>query len=408
MERLQKGTKVLLVLAGLFTMVSSCSGNPAIEAIVTAEEEGDKDRGDLSGWGKSLGVNYNEQLKFIDFNNLEKTNTEWVRGFVDFFQLFDKPGALHSDKKILNYLSLKEHGYRTILNIKWNFKGRGEKLPNDDREVMEAYLNFLEDLLEKVWYHTDIIVIGNEPFIETLANEKDQRLVDFYIIVARAVERFRDLHPDWYVPIFVGAFNNLYDPLWRTEAVDSLMEFVQSDPGISGIDLHIHHAEMQQMKDALHYASCKIRDDQKILITEFSLMKHWKAQLTNNINESFAIQYQLRAEMKNYQYIDFALKNPRTANEWFDFLQNSTWFESRKHYLKEAFSLMTNDPKFLVASYAIRQSYPIGQDFTSTTDPWVLNGLFANRTIRQDAGTGQDQLNYSFIDDFISIQNYRK
>jgi hypothetical protein len=66
---------------------------------------------------------------------------------------------------------------------------------------------------------------------------------------------------------------------------------------------------------------------------------------------------------------------------------------------------MTAEPRFWIATYAIRQSYPLGQDFTPTTDPWVLNGLFANRSVVPDPATGWNQSNYSFIDDFISIQN---
>lgn len=44
------------------------------------------------------------------------------------------------------------------------------------------------------------------------------------------------------------------------------------------------------------------------------------------------------------------------------------------------------------------------QDFTPTTDPWVLNGLFANRTLTPDPVNGLNQPNYAFIEDFISIQ----
>ncbi len=388
----------IIVLSGFMLLFLSCSGNdPEIDKPVD-------ETGSLKNYTVALGVNYNEQLQFVDFNDLERSKTTWVRGFIDFFQLYENQPALHSDEKVKNYLLLKSRGYRTILNIKWNFKARSESFPPEGSATMNSYLAFLEQLLEKVWLQTDILVIGNEPFIETSAEEKDQRLVNFYKSVAATVKKFRGKQTGHFVPIFIGAFNNLYDPAWRTESTQSLIAYTKSDLEIAGIDLHIHHASMEQMQSALKYAAGMIRENQKILVTEFSLMKHWKAQLNNPVSESFAAQYQLAPTLKNYQYIDLALKKPRQASEWYNYLKSSNWFESRKHYLQEAFALMKAEPRFLIATYAIRQSYPYDQDFTPTTDPWVLNGLFANRSVVPDPANGQNQANYSFIDDFISIQ----
>lgn len=405
----QRKLTTIFVLALVFA--GSCSGNetlpdqdePAVPEEIPAAEIW-RDTVDLANWPVVLGVNYNEQLQFVDYNDLKRTETTWVRGFVDFFQLYDSPARLNTDEKIINYLSLQKEGYRTILNIKWNFKGRNESLPAKDSPDFDAYMNFLDEVLSKVWYQTDLLVIGNEPFIETRIAERDQRLVDFYMAVTHAVIQLRDRHPDRFVPIFVGAFNNLYEETWQTTAVSSLLSFVKNEPGIAGVDLHIHHSEMEQITTALNFASSRLRDNQKILVTEFSLMKYWKAQMKDTISGSFAEPWQINPAWQNYQYIDYALKNPRPVNEWIAFLQNSVWFESRKHYLKEAHVLMTRQPKFLAGTYAIRQSYPFNQNYTATTDPWVLNGLFANRTVEFDPLSGQNQFNYSFIDDFIDLQ----
>ncbi|MEN6321978.1 MAG: hypothetical protein ABFD09_00585 [Proteiniphilum sp.] len=398
-RRIRKKIPVL-VLVSLFAI--SCSGSEIIP--LQKEETGASDTVDLSTWSAALGVNYNEQLQFIDFNDLKRTKTRWVRGFIDFFQLYDSTKVLLEDEKILNYLSLHKEGYRTILNIKWNFRERDESLPVEDSADFNAYMIFLNKLLEQVWYSTDLLVIGNEPFIETKIAERDHRLVNFYKAVTKSVMKFRDVHPDRYIPVFVGAFNNLYEVTWQTAAVNDLLSFVEKEPGIAGIDLHIHHAEMEHIPAALNFVSDKIRENQKILVTEFSLMKHWKSHLLDAVSEPFALAWHIDLTWKNYQYIDFALKNPRPKNEWVAFLQNSPWFESRKNYLQEAYTLMIGNPRFLVATYAIRQSFPYNQDFKSTNDPWVLNGLFANRTIVQDTLLKQSQFNYSFIDNFIEFQ----
>ncbi len=389
------------VCCGIFMLFGACCCN----AQNTELEMGEKQLLQLADCQKGMGVNYNEQLQFVNFNDLERTQTEWVRGFMDFFQLYENAASLKTDKNVVNYLQLKLHGYLTILNIKWNFKLRSEVFPADGSAIMESYFAFLDQLLELVWQQTDMLVIGNEPFIETPANQKNEALVNFYKSLAARIEKFQARHAGHTVPLFVGAFNNLEDMNWRTEAVKSLMTFVKENPAMAGIDLHIHHATMDQMKEALRYAAANIRGDQKILITEFSLVKHWKSQLNGTIPGSFASKYGYLPTMKNYQYIDLALKQARQSAEWFDFLQSSYWFESQKHYLQEAFSQMLAEPRFLLAMYAIRQSYPYNHDFTPETTPWVLNGLFANRTIVPDSLSGQNQFNYSFIHDFISIQN---
>src|SRR5690242_20597296 len=68
-----------------------------------------------------LDVNYNGQFDFIDSADLARTKTTWVRGFVDFFKLYQDRGQLADDSGISHYLRLKAQGYKTILNIKWDF-----------------------------------------------------------------------------------------------------------------------------------------------------------------------------------------------------------------------------------------------------------------------------------------------
>src|SRR5687767_9140287 len=51
--------------------------------------------------------------------------------------------------------------------------------------------------------------------------------------------------------------------------------------------------------------------------------------------------------------------------------------------------------------YALRQSYPLNIDFTANTDPWVLNGLFMNRSV--ELLNGRSQKSYSFPDQFVQI-----
>lgn len=350
---------------------------------------------------QAVGVNFNGQFNFIDYENLKRTQTSWVRGFIDFFQFYEEPEKLKNDQRLLKYLDLKSNGYKTILNIKWNFRNRS--FPEVGSQEMEAYKAFLNKLLQKVWNKTDIIVVGNEPFIESKREERNSGLVAFYIEMAKEVNRYREGKN--HVPIYLGSFDNMYLERKRIEGVQELLAFAKNQSWLAGISLHIHHAALGQVSKAMDYVHDKIRNDQKILITEFSLMKHWRFKMEETIPAMFAEKYGRDKSEMNYQYIDYALKNPVPREEWVDFLSNSYWFENRKPYLWNVYQLFKSYEKFHVATYAIRQSYPFNKDFTSNTDPWVLNGLFANRTVQPDPETGLKQFNYALIDKFIAIQN---
>ncbi|HEX5552985.1 MAG TPA: hypothetical protein VFX43_07015 [Chitinophagaceae bacterium] len=357
----------------------------------------------LIGGRPRLGVNYNGQFDFVDFEDLGRTETRWVRGFIDFFQFYDKPSLLQSDPRILNYLRLKDHGYKTILNIKWNFSQRN--FPDTAGPEMRRYTAFLTTLLNRVWSETDLIVVGNEPFIESKVTNRGDSLVQFYEKVAHDVENF-ETHRKHLErkPIFIGAFNNLYLSSWQTNSVEKLLAFAKSDPWIGGVDLHIHHNGINQLKVAMNAVKDQIRADQKIIVTEFSLVKYFKAQLDLAIPKEFADAYHYGEAMKNYQYIDRALKDPVSQKEWEDFLSSSSWFETRKHYLRNAFDLLKTYPRFAIATYAMRQSFPPGQNFTAGTMPWILNALYANRTVRMDPGS-PTPFNYAWINDFVAIQD---
>lgn len=359
---------------------------------------------------QTIGVNVNGQFDLMKDENLERSETTWVRGFIDIFQLYPEVSKLNTDPRMKEYLKLKDKGYQTILNIKWNFTGKS--FPATGSQEIKDYKKYLRKFLGKVWKQTDIIVIGNEPFIESKPEERDQRLVEFYKEIANEVNNFKKGQGDGVgngkgikeVPIYLGAFNNLYLNEWRTQAVEDLLAFAEEKNWISGIDLHIHHSAINQVNQAMDYVNDKIRNNQKILITEYSLMKHWRFKMGENIPENFAENYERDVNEKNFQYIDYALKNQVSHQEWVDFLSESYWFENRTRYLWNSYQRMRSYDKFHIGTYALRQSFPFNRDFTNATDPWILNGLFANRTVTLN-NEGLEQFNYAWIDDFKAIQN---
>ncbi|MCM8568301.1 hypothetical protein NE848_02860 [Gramella jeungdoensis] len=365
-------------------------------------DDGSTDTGVLDD-SKNLGVNFNEQLNYIDNDRLLALKTTWVRGFLDYFRYYEDPSLLNTDDKITKYLTLHTYGFKTVLNIKFLYRNRD--YPEQNSAEMQNQMDFLEDLLDRVWDKTDIIVVGNEPIIETDPEDRNDSMFNYYVEAANTVKNYADANGD--KPIFFGAFDNMYQSNRQDlQVVNDLLTFSSTTPWIAGVDMHIHHSSTEQMVDALDYVNARIRSDQKIMVTEFSLKKHFKNQLTGIIPEAFASEYGFSADLQNYEYIDYALKNQVEREQWVDFLSQSPWFENRKNYLSNSFyDVFSTYDKFFMAAYAFRQSFPFNANFTANTDPWILNGMYANRTVEPDPDTGQFQFNYAWPEDFISIQN---
>lgn len=389
-----------LLLFLLVNLVFTAGCADSVNNTDPPEEEPPPPEEEVEPPAQVIGINVNGQYNVMKLENAERSGTIWVRGFLDFFQLYPHESNLESDERVQNYIKLKENGFKNILNLKWDFSNRS--FPGTDSEEMQNYKTYLDKLLEKVWSRTDIIVVGNEPFIESRQSERDNRLIVFYQEIANHIRNFRS-NSERNIPIYVGAFNNLYLEGWRTEAANDLMSFARNNDWIAGIDLHIHHSGINQINDFIDYAELRIRENQKILISEFSIKDHFRSKMGETIPSDFASRYGFDSNVKNYQYIDYALKNTVDRQEWIDFLSNSYWFENRKNYVANAFERFKSYDKFHIATYALRQSYPFNTDFTANTTPWILNGLFGNRTIQPNPETGQDQFNYAWIENFENL-----
>ncbi len=367
-----------------------------------------------------LGVNFNEKLDAINYDNLARTKTTWVRGFLPFFKYYNKPQSIENDERIKQYLTLKEHNYQTILNIKWDFSEKS--FPKLDSEEMNNYLTFLkEKLYAKIWDKTDILVIGNEPFIEydksdpSKKAEFEAELVKFYSKVADETVKYRQ-NQSKKIPIYVGAFNNLYNTKWQTTATADLLKYVKENSEIAGIDLHIHHSNLDEVTKVLDYITPQITTSQKIIVTEFSLKNHFKAQLNQPISSDFLNKYQsLNPAYKNFKtnldYLNYIFEHgtvnqptPHTVSkeEWYDYLKMSPWFENNKFYLENMFAALKKCPNFYLATYAFQQGFAANTVISAKTDPWFFNGLYANFAIQSN--TGAPEFNYAWIDSFLKIQ----
>ncbi|MCG8699493.1 MAG: hypothetical protein MI922_15660 [Bacteroidales bacterium] len=341
-----------------------------------------------------LGVNVNGQWKLVNWNDVSRTNTEWIRGFIDIYK--------YTNSDIQSFKKAKNYGYKVILNVKFDYsvKGQNSDFPSTTDEI-NSVKDKLSDLYDNVWNYTDIIIVGNELFIEAKNDEqRKDPLVKFYKAMLDRTITYR-VQNSKKNTIYLGAINNLWKKYEQTKAVDDLLRFIKGKNLVTGVDLHIHHKNLSDISGAMNYVDCRLRDNQKIIITEYSLMQYFKPKLKLNITPGFADKYGYSTSLKVYQYIDGALKNPVSRNEWVDFFKMNGWYKTKENYISNSYDVFKSYSKFSYATYALRQSYPFNKDFTASTDPWVLNPLYVNRTVVKSVG--KFQFNHNFIDDFRTL-----
>ena len=348
-----------------------------------------------SASGSILGVNYNGLTRNYQKSDVDRTGAQWVRAFVDVTRLYNQGAStIGTDPDLMGLVKAHNDGFKVVLNLKYNFTG--SDFPSDvDSQAFKDLRAFTTQLLNQVFPSVDIIVVGNEPFIESDPADRDNDLVLFYEHMANHVITY-NRNSGRGIPLYVGAFNNLQEPGWQTQAAKDLIAYARNTPGVTGIDLHLHTASIAQMQEAIDWAKQQLGSGKSLISTEFSIKNYFKNQLGKTIDPTFAAQYGIDPSWKVYQYLDYSLQHPRPRTEWVDFLKDSDWFMSHHLALENADKLFDSEG-LVIATYSLRQSQ---SSIGPSTDPWMLNALYCNQSCVPNPSTGEPQFNYQWIDSF--------
>jgi hypothetical protein len=271
---------------------------------------------------------------------------------------------------------------------------------------MDEELARVDKLLDAVLDKIDVVAIGNEPFIESVPRDRlSGALNTFYETVAAHVIAYRKkrFSSGCRTRLYMGALTHLERPGTRTPATDRWMSFARSIREIEGVDIHPHVDTPDGAKAYLDYVLPRLRDDQKFLATEFSLVNLWKKHLNDTIPGEFARRYELPPDIPVWKVIRDALQHPMPEKQWRDFLSTSPWFERNKHYIRDQVGRFRDTGRLAVATYGVVQATAMARDFGPDKQPWLLNSLYASRTVerREDGLPAQ---NYGFFDDFRALQ----
>jgi hypothetical protein len=350
---------------------------------------------------EALGVNYNQFLQSIQEQEVSKVQATWIRGFLDMHLLGNQDPSQSPDIQAI--LKAKAHGRRTILNLKWNYET--EDFPTAGSAAMTQEVDRLNRVLPVLLGKVDILVVGNEPFIETLSTQSGQPLIAFYQTMANDVIAYWNSHPDAAraTQIYMGAFTRLDLPQNRTASVQWMLGYIAAHQELSGPDLHMHMPDFAANQLMLSYVMPWLRPDQKFLVTEFSLVLLWQQHLSDPVSPGFTSRYNLPADLEVFQFINRALQDPVPEAEWRDFIESCTWYMQQKDFLLNAYNLFRSTGKLGVANYGMLQSWTKGRPFISTSTPWLLNALFASATVKvRDNGSAFE--NFPWGAEFTNLQ----
>jgi hypothetical protein len=349
-----------------------------------------------------LGANFNENLDQLDVRELEVARASWVRGFYAMPEADSVPPP--QSPTLVSLHEAHDRGYHTVLSLK--FPKAGTPFPAPGTQEMADELARLDRVLPLVIGTADIVTIGNEPFIESVPAQRDEPLNAFYETVARHVIDARDRLCAASCPthLFMGALNRLDLAQNRTAAVERYLRFVHDTPELEGVDLHPHVPDQARIQAFLDYTLPRLRADQTFLVTEFSLVWYWQQHLSDPAPAAFAAAYGYPAGTQVWQVVGDAIEHPFPERKWHEFLSQCTWFESRKHFLREEMERFRATGRLAVATYGFAQIPSMTSGWSATKPPWLLNSVFAPLTV-QPRGDGMDGPGYAWLEDFRRLQS---
>lgn len=340
----------------------------------------------------ALGANFNGAPEMVTFDELRATGTDWLRGF---HTMHDDPGK--GAVPLLRTAS--ERGYRTALSLKFQYHDKD--LPRPGTPEMDAELRRVDPVLDAAQSWLDVLAVGNEPFLETKPGQQDQRLNEFYEAVARHV--IDRLGPQRRTRLYMGALNHLEKAEDRTPATARWVEFAARTPELDGVDIHPHVADPADVGVYVDYVLSRLRPDQSFLVTEFSLVLLWQDRLKEPISDRYAAASGLQRGTPVWRAIRQAIEHPVPQEQWNLLLSTSPWYENHKHFLREQVQRFRGTGRLALASYGLAHDDAMIDNFGLGKPPWLLNSLFASRTV-QPAPNGLPGQGYAWLDDFRALQ----
>lgn len=373
-----------------------------------------------------MGVNVNRKPGDLDPALLERTGADWIRTNVDILiyeeqdrRGTESPNWRFSDWDVYKAAAAGEDR-KAILNLMWDFgrEGVSPPVPGSDRErELLAYLD--TRILDELAEHVDILVTGNEPFVNTRPEDWNYSethggipIVLFYQRVAEHVDAYlRKKGLRDQIDLYMGAYTRLHTKKMQGQpALQALLAYSENTGFVDGVDLHAHVSNPEQIGKLLKFV--RGYTTKPLIVTEFTYVWGMKKGLEDDrLGKAFAGRWGYAPRMSTLDYLacevygvanGCAGQGPVSKAEWDDFMASRKWFVD--HFILQADALF-REHGVRGATFGLSQSEdgPSKRALILERPPWFLGFLFSPASIKP-LPDGSPQTNYQYLDDFLEIQ----
>lgn len=349
----------------------------------------------------ALGANFNEQAQDLDFGELKRADARWVHLQLNMSHLDRGPAAGNGAVKTV--LNAASQGLGTMFSLRFPYADRD--FPAAGSPELEREFAKLDTVLPLVMGKVDILVIGGDPYIDSRPADRDLDLNAFYeALAARAIAyRKANCAGTCKTRLFMAGPNRLDIKSNQTPSTERWLAYVKATPEIEGVGFRMYLPALAASQAFLDYSLPRMRPDQKFIVPDFSLVWAWIPNLKANIPPAFADKYQAPRSAQTWQIIKASLETPFSKGQWDEFMSQSTWIETRKHYLRNQMKLFRDTGRLAVAAVNFKQGKSLQTNFDATRQPWLLSTIYADRTVKRNPD-GTAAFNYAWIDDFKALQ----
>jgi hypothetical protein len=269
---------------------------------------------------------------------------------------------------------------------------------------LEFMIGAIEDLLDQGnrGANIDILVLGNEPMYEVQPNTNATTAANYATYLSLLANRIATLRanppggvPPWTFQIYVGALDHPSQPTPADNKIaDAVLGVALHNPNVAGVDLHEHLSNattlLSDLQADLTYVLTRIRPDQNLLCTEFSIAPLLQANLGKTLGKwgprngygkdsaTWPVWHWINAvvdqaaagrPIEGWRFLSFFKSQPWYPQDWF-------------RQMVGVFALPQN--RVVAVTYGLQQlsRYPsnLNRLPNGTTTPWLLNGLY-NETL---------------------------
>lgn len=361
------GTLCLVVLFQNFTTI-----NVSSNSVVTMLNDAATNQRPI------VGLNLNHWTDGIDAVKTKRLGFRWYRVYVRMLDFVDYDRKMQNVKKDKNYkyvLSERDQlvldrveslrklqddpDFKTILSLRWDFVKRNIPVPAENSDDEKFYFDSAVRMINTYASRSSIIVVGNEPTLETeeqqqeIREDKPGKPIDVVVFYRRLATRIHkhlvDSGRRQNVALLLGSLNRLDIPAnFNSDVVRRFIFQAQNMDIIDGLDVHIHVPSMQAFERYLNNVrnlSLNGRGFTKqLIVTEFTLVWAVKKNFNSPLCEGergiqFCRDYKL-INMTELEYMNSLLltkgsnvENRASRAEWGDFLLSRSYLP--QNFLRE-------------------------------------------------------------------------